>query len=95
MFYLGHVDKDGLFCFLFDFSRLPEALVFCLFSIQQHVSWSLGITRLICNLSFEPVLPSDFQLILSLLFIKTSAFPPSVIFVGMRDAAAEERQMSS
>lgn len=69
--------------------------MFCLFSIQQHVSWSLGITRLICNLSFEPVLPSDFQLILSLLFIKTSAFPPSVIFVGMRDAAAEERQMSS
>ena len=28
------------------FSRLPEALPFCLFSIHQHVSWSLRITKL-------------------------------------------------
>lgn len=41
------------------------------------------------------MLPSGFQLILSLLFINLSAFPPSVIFVDMRDATAEKRQTSN
>jgi len=44
--------------------------------------------------SIASVLPGGFQLIRSLLLINFSAFPPSVIFVDMRDAAAEGKQMS-